>query len=332
MADIPDTAGTPGARQAARGDTWSRYWSHGATHSFAGSYGSRYGGALARFWSAAFGALPEGARVLDVATGNGALPQLLLDSGNAALSCDAIDLASIAPPWLAALAPQQRERIRFHGRVAAEALPFADGSFEMVASQYGLEYTDLARSVPELLRVLAPGGKLRLVTHHADSRPVRLARAELGHLAWLGEAHGLLDTCVAMIEPMARAATEAGRASLATDAHANALRARFNELQAQLDLRAQGECPDVLMEVRHAAGAMFGTAMGQGSEAARRAMQGLRQELDDSALRLRELCDYALDEPRARALAAALAGGAAYVLEPVMEDSMLMGWAISVDR
>lgn len=326
------TAGTPSPQQQARGDTWSRYWSHGATHSFAGSYGSRYGGALARFWATAFGALPDGARVLDIATGNGALPQLLLDAGNPGVSCDAVDLARIAPQWLDALAPQQRERIRFHGATAAEALPFEDASFDMVVSQYGLEYTDLARTVPELLRVLAPGGKVRLLTHHAGSRPVRLAHAELAHLAWLGEPQGLLDTGEAMIEPMARAATDAGRASLASDANANALRARFNALQAAVEQRAEGDdCPDVLMEVRQAIGAIFGMAMGQGVDAARRAMQDLRQGLEDSALRLRELCDYALDEPRARALAAAL-GGAAAVLEPVMEEEMLMGWTISVDR
>lgn len=320
-------------QQEARGDTWSRYWSHGATHSFAGSYGSRYGGALARFWSGVFGALPDGARVLDIATGNGALPQLLLDVGNATLACDAVDLARIAPQWLDGLAPQQREQIRFHGGQAAEALPFADASFDMVVSQYGLEYTDLARSVPEILRVLAPAGKVRLLTHHADSRPVRLAHAELAHLAWMGEPQGLLDTGAALLEPMARASTEAGRAALATDANANALRARFNALQAGVDQRAQGDdCPDVLTEVRQAIGAIFGIAMGQGTDAASRAMQVLRQNLDDSALRLRELCDYALDEPRARALADALAGSGSAVLEPVMEEAMLMGWAISVDR
>ncbi|QNA99081.1 class I SAM-dependent methyltransferase [Massilia sp. Se16.2.3] len=193
---------------------WSRYWSHGVAHSCGGSYGNRYDGALAHFWRSHFDSMSPGARMLDIATGNGAVPQLMLDSAPATVACDAIDLALPEPAWLADLAPNRRRQVRFHGQQAAESLPFADASFDLVTSQYGLEYTDLARSVPEVLRVLRPGGKVCLLTHHADARPVQLARSELGHLAWLQGPSGLLETGFGMIEPMARARTEAGRASL----------------------------------------------------------------------------------------------------------------------
>ena len=56
---------------AARRDAWSRYWAGGAPHSCIGTYGERYGGTIAGFWSEVFGALPAVAHVLDVATGNG---------------------------------------------------------------------------------------------------------------------------------------------------------------------------------------------------------------------------------------------------------------------
>jgi SAM-dependent methyltransferase len=312
---------------------WTRYWSHGISHSCGGSFGNRYEGALAQFWVTSFSGLQPGARVLDIATGNGALPQLLLGSDKtASIFCDAIDLARPEPHWITELPASQRAQIRFHGQQAAEQLPFADRQFDMVVSQYGLEYTDLSRTVPELLRVLAPGGKIRLVTHHADARPVVLAATELKHLAWLEQSQGLLETAAAMIEPMARAATEEGRASLAADAAANATRARFNALQTEVTgLAKASDCPDVLLETRDAIGAILNLAIGNGTEAAGQAMRQLRQELADSAVRLRELRDYALDEGRARQLCAALAGDAGTpILNPISEKSLLMGWSISV--
>jgi SAM-dependent methyltransferase len=43
---------------------------------------------------------------------------------------------------------------------AAESLPFADASFDVVASQFGLMFMDRDRSLREMLRVLRPGGRL----------------------------------------------------------------------------------------------------------------------------------------------------------------------------
>ena len=314
---------------------WSRYWSHGVGHSCGGSYGDSYEGALAQFWRTAFAGLRPGARVLDIATGNGALPQLLLASDQAgALSCDAIDLAQVEPQWVAGLPPAQRARCRFHPNQPAEALPFPDGHFDMAVSQYGLEYTDLDRSVAELLRVLAPGGKVCIVAHHANARPVRLAVAELEHLAWLRRDQGLLDVAQSMIEPMARAGTEEGRAALSTDQAANSLRDRFNALQVEAGARANGsECPDVLFEVREAIVSLLNLALSSGRDAAEQAIARLRGELADSEVRLRELRDHALDETGARRLCESLCrSGGSYSLQPISDRSYLMGWSIVVAR
>ena len=309
---------------------WSRYWSHGVAHSCGGSYGNRYEGALAQFWRTACSGLRPGARMLDIATGNGAVPQLLLACTANSISCDAIDLARPEPQWIAGLPRHKRGRIRFHGEQPAETLPFPDAHFDLVSSQYGLEYTDLARSVPEILRVLRPGGRVCLITHHADARPVRLAAFELRHLDWLQASGGLLDAAGAMIAPMARAASEAGRASLAGDAAANAARARFNTLQQEMTAQAAGsDCPDVLAETRVALGQILGLAAGQGADPAREALAVLAQDLMDSRVRLQELCDYALDEDAAVALATAL-GGSANNVRPLLDNGMLMGWGMQV--
>src|SRR5207237_4383068 len=58
-----------------------------------------------------------------------------------------------------------------------EALPFPRAGFAAVISQYGIEYTDLDRSLPEAVRMVAPGGRLRFVVHAADGIVARDARA-----------------------------------------------------------------------------------------------------------------------------------------------------------
>lgn len=317
-----------------RRDVWSRFWATGVLHSCATSYRDNYAGPVGEFWQRAFAALVPGDSVLDIATGNGALPRLLLGTRpETSIECDAVDLAQIAPAWLDATEPAQRRRVRLHGGVVAESLPFRDGTFSLIVSQYGIEYTDLSRSVPEMLRVLAPAGRIRIVAHHAESRPVQLAHEEIGHIDWLSSANGLLDDAAAMMPFMARAATPAGRAALATDSQANAARARFNARQDAMSARiAESPCPDVLHEVRDAIGQLFRVAMTDGADKAQHALATMRGSLADSRLRLEELRRHALDDAGVRAFREQLARGGAGVTYAALNDgSHLLGWVVCSD-
>lgn len=317
-----------------RASTWSRYWSSGAMHSCVGSYDERYAGPIGDFWRSGFTALPPAGRVLDIASGNGPLPRLLLSLAERPdLSCDAVDLAELAPPWLEKLAESQRERVRFHSACPAEQLPFADASFDLVVSQWGIEYSDLSRSVPELLRVLKPGGAVRLLLHHQQALPVVLAAEEIAHLEWLLQPGGFMQACADMLAPMALAASAEGRARLQRDAQANACRERFNVLQDQLQSRVdRGQCPDVLVEVRQSASQLLALAAQSGEAAARQRWQILQTGLEDASFRLQELRSHSLDEAAARALASNLAASGPYTLEPLKDRDAIMGWALSLTR
>ena len=337
-----DPAGMSGARDGgptgngpARGerrDAWSRYWAQGAPHSCVGSYGDCYGGAIAAFWRDAFGRLPGAARVLDIATGNGALPRLLLQhTGLRDLRCDAVDIASIQPSWLAKASPADQARVSFLGGVDAAELPFADHSFDLVVSQYGLEYTALQRSVPELLRVRAPRGAIALVLHHAQGRPAALAAIEIEHLGWLLDEGSLFEAGAALVAPMVLAATALGRASLQRQPQADAARERFNALLAELASRtAAGDGADVLFEAREAVMAVLAGAGRNGVARTSASLSRLRDEYADSATRLRDLQAHALGPDRAFALRDQLAAalGAPVSLTALNEKGHLMGWTI----
>lgn len=316
-------------RTLARQAVWSRHWASGAAHSCAGSYGTTYGGAVAAFWRGVCDRSPAPLRALDIATGSGAIPRLWrgFRTGD---TWDAVDLSPDAPAWMRDAGPG----LHFHGGVLAEALPFADASFDLVTSQYGLEYGDLGRAVPELLRVRRPGGRVAMVLHHAASRPVSLAAVELAHLDWLAGPGGLLRACEAMLGPLARARTPEGRAGLDGDATAEAARARFNAAQDALAARARAapDGADVLGEVQDAVAGVLGSVVQQGESAGRQALQALEQGLGDSRLRLQELRDCALDAAAAQGLCARIAAaGLQAALAPLREGSHLMGWTLRAE-
>ncbi|MDE2376230.1 class I SAM-dependent methyltransferase [Bradyrhizobium sp.] len=103
--------------------------------------------------------LRSGARVLDVAAGN----------GNATLAAARRWCEVTSTDYVPALLERGRERaaaerltIEFR-EADAEALPFADASFDTVTSTFGVMFTpDQDKAASELARVCKPGGKIGL--------------------------------------------------------------------------------------------------------------------------------------------------------------------------
>jgi SAM-dependent methyltransferase len=100
-----------------------------------------------------------GERVLDVAAGN----------GNAALAAARRGCEVTASDYVPALLEGTRARAAAEGltiavkEADAEALPFDDGTFDVVLSTFGVMFTpDQERSASELLRVCRPGGRVGL--------------------------------------------------------------------------------------------------------------------------------------------------------------------------
>ncbi len=122
-------------------------------------------------WRAFFDALPDGAEVLDLGTGNGGLAtQAVAVSRTRAtpFSIHGVDLADIAPARFVSSAKDLLAGVVFHGRTSMQALPFADGQFDAVVSQYAIEYTNVESSLTEALRVLKVGGCFRFLVHADD--------------------------------------------------------------------------------------------------------------------------------------------------------------------
>src|SRR3546814_10256128 len=105
-------------------------------------------------------------------------------------------------------------------------------SFDLVTSQYGIEYCDDVRTTPEVARVLAPDGRVALLLHHADSRLAQVAREELRLADWLLRPAGFLDDLEAIAPWIRQATTAEGREALRDDTSAHRSEEHTSELQS----------------------------------------------------------------------------------------------------
>ena len=110
--------------------------------------------------------------MLDLATGNGAIAVMAVEAGKG-FSVTGADLAAVEPTAFVTRNRAELEQVHFLANTPAEALPLADASIDAVVSQYGVEYSDLTRSIPEAVRILTPDGRLRFAIHAAEGAVAR---------------------------------------------------------------------------------------------------------------------------------------------------------------
>jgi SAM-dependent methyltransferase len=284
----------------ARSEAWSNYWKSGALHSCISSYSGNYGGAIAEFWSSVFGRLHEGSNVLDIATGNGALPKFLLDGfPDRFARVDAVDYSTVAPAWHD---PVKAGRITFHPNVEMERLPFEDRRFDAVVSQYGLEYGRRQESLEECLRVAKESAIFAFILHHADGILVRVAEQEVAHIDRLLTSDGLVSAAIRIVPWL-----EATRKdpSVGSDAEALKCRASYNESMSQLaEAIGASDVPDLLLESRERVHELVASARTIGAETVLEKLRAYREALVGARLRSAEMMGSALDAQQAHAIEA----------------------------
>lgn len=161
---------------------WSDFWAANAGAGEGGCLPQRWAAieqAQRSAWRGFVAALPEGAAVLDLATGDGRVLGWMR-AERADLVLTGIDLAPALPAPPAGTTTQ--------GGIPMESLPFSDGAFAAVVSQFGFEYGDIPKVAAEIARVLAPGGTIGLMVHRGDGPILEHNAARRAAIDWvLGE-------------------------------------------------------------------------------------------------------------------------------------------------
>jgi len=159
---------------------WSDYWQKDGAKGevFVSAEGERHP-ALGEFWRQHLRELEVGTRVIDLASGAGSvyahLPQDHdFDLFAADISAVALEALTRRFPGVATLA------------CSADKVPLDDASFDLVVSQFGVEYAGLD-AFAEAARLVAPGGRFVALCH------IRDGYIDSGNRAQLKEAQLVLD-------------------------------------------------------------------------------------------------------------------------------------------
>lgn len=147
-------------------------------------------------WAGFFGGLPEGAKILDIGTGNGIVPLIAVQVSNAAgkgFEVHGADYAQIDP---AKTLPEQKAllaRVTFHPETPTEDLPFKAGFFDAVTAQHAFEYGDPGKSAAEVARVLKKGGKIRFLIHASGGEILKANLCKIEQSRYILEQARLFD-------------------------------------------------------------------------------------------------------------------------------------------
>jgi ubiquinone/menaquinone biosynthesis C-methylase UbiE len=151
-------------------EQWSTLWTRETVTTLSSMFPDNYDLSVAEFWLQVLEGEHE--RVIDLACGNGALVWLANDALNrnsARTMISGVDVAAIDPFTTLKKDIKDYPMVEFIGGTPIEALPFDNNSVDVAISQYGLEYSDLQRSIPELGRVLKPTARMGFVLHNEQS-------------------------------------------------------------------------------------------------------------------------------------------------------------------
>ncbi len=177
---------------------WSRYWARGCLTSLPQDFAANYDGEVAAFWRRQFERLPSRAQLLDVCTGNGALALLAAafsPQHARRFSITGVDAARIDAEAVRRAHPEavsRMEDIRFIDATPFEKSDLPAASFDLVMSQYGIEYCDWPAAATQSERLLRPGARLAFVAHTPTSDMIETMRRESEEFSVLDELGALI--------------------------------------------------------------------------------------------------------------------------------------------
>jgi SAM-dependent methyltransferase len=336
MPECPDTPPAADADLPTPDESWDRYWAHGFLTSCRNAFKGNYEGTIRALWEGFFSDLPAEATIVDIGTGNGAIPLIaaaVAGKKNIHFDIHGIDLAAIEPASTVEAEKELLGSIRFHARTPAEATGFADASVDAVTGQYALEYTNTARTAGELGRIAAPGARLCFVMHHPDSVVMETSREELANAAIIFTETRLFEAAGDLMRIVGAAATPEARRRLASDPAAESRRHALNSAAARVN-EAIGTSPhpQLLQMAMHRVADAYKTLKGPETlAAALEILETGRSMIQANADRLGDLMQAEVGGERLAEIRASLtaAGFDLSETESLRHDGgPLMGWIL----
>ena len=144
---------------------------------FMGQFSNNYDGVILEFWRSVFDRQPKSARVVDLATGNGALAILAKqysDAMHMKFTLCAVDYAASHPSEALAGTGYDEilKSISFHTNTRLERTGLPSGQYNLVCSQFGIEYAPIQMAIKEVVRILKPQDATFAAMIHVDGSAI----------------------------------------------------------------------------------------------------------------------------------------------------------------
>ena len=282
---------------------WSVFWRQGHSTTFGDYFKQGYDGAVAAWWQGQVDTIESGTTVLEVGCGNCSLLPFLVRAGKAGkyigLDLATIEVSEVARQGL----DDSGIDVILHGDTPAEAIPEDDNSVDVVASVFGIEYSDLDRSLAEVQRVLKPGGRVLALLHHDGSVVTSMSRRALSEYDE-ADLRSLLDA----LRTISTARDETPVLSeLKHNAVAEKARAEVNRLAAKYLSDTNPATANATMFELLTNALRFFKMMNSGSEERQQFIESLAEEHVASQERFGQMVSVALDDSGLRELEVKLA-------------------------
>ena len=161
-------------------EAWGNFWQKGHSTTFGKYYGDGYTkGYISDWWEKILSSHNgDEVKILEVGCGNASLRPCTLDLGiNGSYS--GVDAADVKLSSAVETRLNENITVSLLGNTKIEDYQ-SDNKFDLIASVYGVEYSDLSLSLPLIKKMLMPEGQVNFLMHHSESVITQMSQKALG--------------------------------------------------------------------------------------------------------------------------------------------------------
>ncbi|TDR23249.1 class I SAM-dependent methyltransferase [Marinicella litoralis] len=164
---------------------WTAYWKSGVLTSLPADFKVNYDGELADYWLSVLQQYDQEITTLDVCTGNGAVAILvkqLAQQLDLNINMTAVDASDIKPASILNNFPDMQDvinQIDFIGNCLIENMcEKINSKFELIVSQYGIEYCETEPAAQNIVKLLKEKGKFVFISHAPETAMMAYMQTE----------------------------------------------------------------------------------------------------------------------------------------------------------
>lgn len=175
----------------ANSNHWSNYWQAGQLTSLPQDFKGNYNGEIKSEWNVCFNRLATKGTILDLCAGNCAIGLLAVEfskSSGKQFDITSVDSANVTKDSILSKYPNEKNslsQIKIIANCKVEDIKIESKQFDLITSQYGIEYCDWETVAKQVYRLLKQGGEFTMLTHSGSTEIIKLMNKESDHYKFL---------------------------------------------------------------------------------------------------------------------------------------------------